>query len=660
MHAWIKHRNLLTAAAFVGAAVASHAWGQYGNALSLGWGDSMQAQGTNFDSSAFTCEAWVNVNNFGSNRGHLAEYSGTFQSAWNIDFVDYGISGVAVQVVVDGTELASQGPVFQKDSWHHVAITFDGTYIRLYVDSTLVAQRFRPGSLPAIVGGGRRFDVGGGMAFSCDEMKVWRIARTADQIRCTMNTLTDANLTNLLVYYRFADANGCVHDDSSTRGYDAQGCGVLVPSGAPYTGEAIAPRIVSQPAAASVCIGSAATMTMQAAGYQSITYRWHSTTRGPLQDGVTAWGSVISGAATGTLQISNCALGDAGNYFCVASGPCTNGNPRVATSATVALGVSGLIAPLQGWTTGIDRNFMLEAEVSGSVSNIQWRHNGIPMVETPGRYEGTNTRWLWVRGTRAQDAGLYDFVYESPCGAAVSPTTTVQMYCETELNIVSAGTNDLFVLPPDDPAPAEPLPTPRVSLRDWASSFSGGSDLLEFDERNFGDRVFAHSFTGVDSTILSGRLKVRVRPATSGTPANDRFGVGFATGSGANASFANSVFRFFGSGNTESGYYPFSWIRGTNVDDQGRLLGGDLETQLPLVAWPLGNGSRRNLCREIQSRGFLDLIVEDDSVVDWAQLEYYTPVPGSGLVAFFTQQPASTTVCLGQSACFAVASAGSG
>jgi hypothetical protein len=90
--------------------------------------------------------------------------------------------------------------------WHHVAITHDGTTMRFYVDGVLdlstgitlntLDQNLLLGviSLPG---------VGEFYEGSMDEVRIWGVARTQDQIRENMHLTLKGTETGLLTYYQF-------------------------------------------------------------------------------------------------------------------------------------------------------------------------------------------------------------------------------------------------------------------------------------------------------------------------------------------------------------------------------------------------------------------------------------------------------------------------
>ncbi len=89
-----------------------------------------------------------------------------------------------------------------------------------------------------------------------------------------------------------------------------------------YTTDGI-PWVAVQPfAGAPVCAGQGKTLAAAAAaGYTNVTFAWRRAGT-PLNDGPTPSGTVVSGAHTATLTLSNLQSGDGVMYDCVVSTPC--------------------------------------------------------------------------------------------------------------------------------------------------------------------------------------------------------------------------------------------------------------------------------------------------------------------------------------------------
>lgn len=123
-------------------------------------------------------------------------------------------------------EATSPPGVLRLNEWQHVAATYDGTTIRVYVDGEPVAQSVRTFSLAAstarLVAGGSQNNPSRTFPGGIDEVRVWRTARSAEAIRATMaETLGDGYTASpdsgLVGYWRFDEGSGqTVIDDSPT------------------------------------------------------------------------------------------------------------------------------------------------------------------------------------------------------------------------------------------------------------------------------------------------------------------------------------------------------------------------------------------------------------------------------------------------------------
>ena len=187
-------------------------------ALTFDGSDKQHVDGRSVDlsGSALTMEAWIKPSQF------------TSGNANNINTIA-GIegNGTALLRIGDGS-LAQDKPQFvlevggsvveldattglQADEWQHVAATYDGSTMRLYIDGRLDNTTSVSGTITAndVFRIGRS---GGGRHFfgKMDQVRVWDTALTADQLRRRMHrtvaTTEDGVAGNRALAYRF-DAN---------------------------------------------------------------------------------------------------------------------------------------------------------------------------------------------------------------------------------------------------------------------------------------------------------------------------------------------------------------------------------------------------------------------------------------------------------------------
>lgn len=189
-------------------------------------GNSSQLQITG---NSITLEAWVNASEFKSQiwQGSIIakDYSGGAGA-------DYGFAlrcgGTGQFDVVLGNgnwvELASPPNSLGLNSWYHIAATFNGSQIILYLNGEEVAKRNASFSISNNPNSVRVGESPGfpGRVFNgkIDEVRIWNISRTQEEIKNFMNGILDESILNnensgLVGYYQFDENGGQVVHNSS-------------------------------------------------------------------------------------------------------------------------------------------------------------------------------------------------------------------------------------------------------------------------------------------------------------------------------------------------------------------------------------------------------------------------------------------------------------
>ena len=134
--------------------------------------------------TAFTLEAWVYPTSLT-----------TYDIIWRRDIpnasYDFAIrSGqLAFTGVLSTGSTSLWSPVaMTANTWTHVAVTYDGAMLRLYMNGTEVANRAVTGSLPT---GAAGMWIGGNFRGRIDELRVYRTALTASDVLLDMTTPVD-------------------------------------------------------------------------------------------------------------------------------------------------------------------------------------------------------------------------------------------------------------------------------------------------------------------------------------------------------------------------------------------------------------------------------------------------------------------------------------
>lgn len=130
-------------------------------------------------------------------------------------------------------EATSPAGALVLDQWQHVAATYDGATIRVYVDGVQVAEAARAfalaGSTARLWAGSSQNNPSRTFPGGIDEVRVWRVARSAEAIRATMTTPLGAAYTaspdsGLVGYWRFDEGSGqTLIDDSFEAGLGTLG-----------------------------------------------------------------------------------------------------------------------------------------------------------------------------------------------------------------------------------------------------------------------------------------------------------------------------------------------------------------------------------------------------------------------------------------------------
>lgn len=180
--------------------------------------------------------------------------------------------------------------------------------------------------------------------------------------------------------------------------------------------------ITSQPTGGSLCAGDGVLLTAAAAGDVEV-WQWR-------RDGV-----AIPGATTAQLVLGGLQVSDSGRYDVVASGPC---GAVTSNGADVLVhGVPEILVGLTPLTTceGFDVELTVLANGSGDLG-YQWRLDGLNLA-------GATSATLVVSGATLADAGVYDVVVTSACGAATADgallTVLAQQQCDCDANGVLDG-----------------------------------------------------------------------------------------------------------------------------------------------------------------------------------------------------------------------------
>lgn len=157
-----------------------------------------------------TIEAWVKPTSFGPNNWSnniVDKESWSPQQGYMLRTGDNGKVNFNLGATNTWNELTTSTAVLSVNTWAHIAATYDGSYMRIYIngvctDSIAKNISFSDASAFNLIIGDNS-QVGRNFAGSIDEVRIWDIARTKAQIQITMNTEICGGVSGLRAYYRF-------------------------------------------------------------------------------------------------------------------------------------------------------------------------------------------------------------------------------------------------------------------------------------------------------------------------------------------------------------------------------------------------------------------------------------------------------------------------
>jgi len=166
--------------------------GRFGGALSFDGSDDWVTvpDASSLDlTSAMTLEAWVYPTGSGTVARPIVGKERPSSAAWFLNAATSGVSNPSVAVRLGSNVVASAAGPLPVNTWTHLAATYDGAFLRLYVNGTLAVERAASGVLatssrPLRIG---HNDVDGGVFLGrIDEVRVYARALGAQQIQADM------------------------------------------------------------------------------------------------------------------------------------------------------------------------------------------------------------------------------------------------------------------------------------------------------------------------------------------------------------------------------------------------------------------------------------------------------------------------------------------
>ncbi|MCB2408839.1 endo-beta-N-acetylglucosaminidase [Hymenobacter lucidus] len=185
----------------------------------------VDAGAVNLTGTALSMECWLKPTAFKTASPFISSVLGMEDGA-NTALIRLGDAGLAASrlqfvMLVNGVTRKVNSPTdLVAGTWYHVAATFDGTVLRLYLNGQLNASLNATGSFTAnsIFYMGRNFDNSRILNGSLDEVRVWTRALTPAEIQANMCAVAPT-AAGLEGYWPFNEGSGTVAVDQTGHGH---------------------------------------------------------------------------------------------------------------------------------------------------------------------------------------------------------------------------------------------------------------------------------------------------------------------------------------------------------------------------------------------------------------------------------------------------------
>ena len=170
---------------------------------------------------AFTFEAWVAITNSTTGEDCRSIAGKRYLETWWLGQCNVGGQPTLRSYLKGGGSLRNGG-IIPRGVWTHVAVTFDGSKRRHYINGELAAEFTETGSLPT---NSRPIRIGSDENWEhtptggIDEVRLWNVARSISQIRASLNKRITTPQPGLIAVWPFDGTtvdiigghNGTVH-----------------------------------------------------------------------------------------------------------------------------------------------------------------------------------------------------------------------------------------------------------------------------------------------------------------------------------------------------------------------------------------------------------------------------------------------------------------
>lgn len=171
-------------------------------------------------SVALTMEAWINpVGTGAATQDVVCKSSNSANTGYIFPRTDTRWDDLAIWLHIGGSWRVFSTPyTAYKGSWHHVAASYDGSRVKIFIDGAKVLDQAQTG---AVATNGNALTLGNQPGYSeyyngqLDEVRLWNVARSEAQVQADYNKTVLGTQPGLVAYYRLDEGSGTTFVDQT-------------------------------------------------------------------------------------------------------------------------------------------------------------------------------------------------------------------------------------------------------------------------------------------------------------------------------------------------------------------------------------------------------------------------------------------------------------
>jgi hypothetical protein len=200
------------------------------NVINTGNNDALDFDGTNDNvlinsnsslniTTSITLEAWIYATKNSGVQNVICKSSNSSNNGYIFPRTDDGWNNFVIYLHLNGGWKTVSYPYPALNEWHHLAATYDGSNIKLYLDGSLVKTQAATGTITV---NSNSLSIGNQPGFNeyfggtADELRVWNVARTQSDIQSDMYNELAGNEAGLVAYYNCNEGTPAGNNTSIT------------------------------------------------------------------------------------------------------------------------------------------------------------------------------------------------------------------------------------------------------------------------------------------------------------------------------------------------------------------------------------------------------------------------------------------------------------